>query len=145
MRGFTLIELMIVLAIMGILASIAWPGYQNVVHRTRRVDARLALLRIQYLQERHYAIHNRYAASLTDTSANSGLGTSNRSDAGDYALTLNVGLDGQHYVTTAQAAAAGRQLRDQACQWLSIDDTSQRRAADISGTWTVNDPNQCWG
>ena len=59
MRGFTLLELLVAVTIVGVLSVMALPGYQGVRHRTQRTDARLALLWIQYQQERHYAIAQR--------------------------------------------------------------------------------------
>ena len=65
MRGFTLIELVIAMAIVAVLAAVALPTYQGVRHRAQRTDARLALLWIQYQQERHYAANNAYAEALS--------------------------------------------------------------------------------
>ncbi|MEO6185438.1 MAG: type IV pilin protein, partial [Steroidobacteraceae bacterium] len=116
-RGFTLLELVVCIGIVAILASIGWSSYMHVVHRVRRTDAKLALLKIQHSQEVFYAQHNRYAASL----APGGLALSSRSDAGDYELSLAPGADNQHYTATAVASASGRQLRDDACHSLSVD------------------------
>ena len=60
--GFTLAEIMIVLAIVGILASIAYPGYASYIARSRRIEGQMALLDILQQQERHYALHNTYVA-----------------------------------------------------------------------------------
>lgn len=60
--GFSLIEIMIVLAIVGILASIAYPGYNNYITRSRRIEGQMALLDILQQQERFYSLHNTYVA-----------------------------------------------------------------------------------
>ncbi|MCP4091353.1 MAG: prepilin-type N-terminal cleavage/methylation domain-containing protein, partial [Gammaproteobacteria bacterium] len=52
-RGFTLIELMIVVAIVGILAAIAYPSYQEQVRKSRRADANGALLGLANAMQRH--------------------------------------------------------------------------------------------
>jgi type IV pilus assembly protein PilE len=141
-RGLTLLELMIAVTIVGILAAIAVPGYQHSVRRAQRIDARLALLRVQFLQERHYSSHARYATNLTTTD-NDGLGTADLSDAGGYRLSLATDDTGQRY--TAIATANGAQMGDQHCQRLAIDHTGARRAASTNGPLDSVDTNRCWG
>ena len=60
MKGFTLIELMIVVAIIGILAAIAYPSYQSSVEKARRSDAQGALLGLANAMERHFTANNSY-------------------------------------------------------------------------------------
>ena len=60
MRGFTLIELMIVVAIIGLLAVIAYPSYSDAVLRGRRAEARTALLDLMQQQERYMTQRNTY-------------------------------------------------------------------------------------
>ena len=73
--GFTLIELMIVVAIIGILTSIAYPSYQESVAKSRRSDATGALLVFANAMERHFTVNNTYLkAGGTDASqTNTGL------------------------------------------------------------------------
>lgn len=61
-KGFTLVELMAVLAILGILAAIAYPSYARQMVKARRLEAQLALLDIMQRQEQHRALHHAYRA-----------------------------------------------------------------------------------
>jgi type IV pilus assembly protein PilE len=61
-RGFTLIELMIVVAIVAILAAITLPSYQESVRKARRVEGRSALTQLMQQQERYYSLHTTYIA-----------------------------------------------------------------------------------
>jgi len=66
-NGFTLIELMIVLAIIAILAAIAYPSYQDHIQRTRRADAMGTLLGMAGAMERYYTERNSYVGTAAGT------------------------------------------------------------------------------
>ena len=66
--GFTLVELMITLAIIGILASITYPGYAAYMARARRIEGQLALVDAMQRQERYYSQRNSYLAFGADAS-----------------------------------------------------------------------------
>lgn len=67
--GFTLLEVLIVLAIVAILVSIAYPTYAGYIVRTRRTEGQVALIEAMQKQERHRAQHNRYIAFSADADA----------------------------------------------------------------------------
>lgn len=131
-RGFTLIELMIVVAIVAILAAIAYPSYTNYVLRTRRADGKEFLMRIAAAQERYYTNHNEYASSLGD------LGISaNTSEKEYYSVAVTLENGNQTYLLTA--SPEGAQANDQ-CGDLLLTNTG---AKDWSGAKPPTNGN-CW-
>ena len=136
-RGFTLLELMIVVAIIAILASFAMYNYGRYAFRARRTDGREMLMRVAAAEERFFTNFNRYSASLTDSAADGGLGfASAESDNRDYAITIALGNGNATYTLTATAQNA--QVND-LCANLTITDTGVKSQ---SGSNTANGP--CW-
>jgi type IV pilus assembly protein PilE len=133
--GFSLVELLIAMAIVGILASIALPGYTAALTRATRNEARLALLRIEHAQERYYVRHLAYTSDL----GNTGLATGALSEGRNYQLALTLDANGQSYVATASAVPGGRQASDAACATFRVDETGRRSATDIRGV-----ASECW-
>jgi type IV pilus assembly protein PilE len=142
-RGFTLLELLVALAIVAVLAAMAWPGYTAIVHRAQRGEAQRALLQLAQLQEHHYARHLRYAARLGPEADAQTLVAEARSTQGNYLLSLQAEADGQGYLAWAVAAPAGRQERDHACRGLALDHTGHRQSMEAGGAWG-EDIRGCW-
>ena len=122
--GFTLIELMITVAIIGILAAIAYPSYQNYTKQTRRSDAQIALTQAANQQERFFTEFNWYAATLagtrsSGTSTTGVLGISATSPEGHYTLSPTTGTiaagctaNSCGYTLTATPVTTGLQVND---------------------------------
>jgi len=86
-QGFTLIELMITVAIIGILSSIAVPSYMSYVTKSKRTEAKTELLRIAQLQESYYVQNLSYAKALNGTVGLGFPGASQTTESGLYSIT----------------------------------------------------------
>jgi type IV pilus assembly protein PilE len=140
-RGFSLLELLVTMAIVATLTALALPGYAAMIQRAQRNDARLALLAIQHAEELHFQDTNAYTDMLSLPRAEGGLGIRDRSDGGLYALTVSTSGDGQHFMATAHPVVDGRQAGDDACALFILDETSRRSATDAQGR---DSSAQCW-
>lgn len=129
-RGFTLIELMVVVAIIAILAAIAVPGYQWAAMKGRRAEGKAYLSALVNAQERYYSLHAGYATTLAD------LGFPARSERGYYEGTITIAAALTQPNFTATATPRGVQARDR-CGTLSITNFGVRSAS--GGT-----PVECW-
>lgn len=130
--GFTLIELMIVVAIVGILVAIAYPNYMEYVQRSNRSEGQALLQDAAARQERFFAQNNTYASTAAQLGLRGTSGTTVRSDTGKY--TLTVGGGGGGYTLTATQA-----FGDAACGNLTLN------ALGVRGrTGTGKTVDQCW-
>jgi type IV pilus assembly protein PilE len=107
--GFTLIELTCVLAVAAILAAIAYPSFQQVLHRVRRADALAALMQLQSAQERYRADH-----AYGDLPS---LRAAATSPAGHYRLAVAAHDEAGYEL---RASAAGGQHTDADCRHLRL-------------------------
>ncbi|TNG02133.1 MAG: prepilin-type N-terminal cleavage/methylation domain-containing protein [Gammaproteobacteria bacterium] len=143
-RGFTLIELMIVVAIIGILAAIAYPAYNDYVRKARRADGLTALTNLQHVQNKLRGNCPFYAEGLgTDftcgaDAANSVVkytsGAAN-SPEGHYTVTITGG-SGSSTAYIAEAQGLGDQVNDKEgatdCQKLTLTVSNAKPDGDIT-------------
>lgn len=108
--GFTLIEMLAVVAMTGVLTSIALPTFEGQLQRARRADVLVSMMQVQAAQERWRSNGARYG-SLAD------IGTPARSAAGHYRLQL-VSADEEGY--DVLATASGAQARDAGCRNMAV-------------------------
>lgn len=136
--GFSLIELVIVMAIISIITTLSVNGYRRYVLRANRADATGALLRIAAAQERYYLHHDAYAISLEQ------LGSPEISDRGLYLLSLETRDPATRFRAHARPAQGKPQQNDRLCRVLTIDQVGRRSAegADVPGTPSA--PRRCW-
>jgi type IV pilus assembly protein PilE len=151
--GFTLIELMITVAIVGILATIAATSYQSQVMRSRRTDARTAILDLAGREEKLFSTTNVYSPSplalgygtaATFPAPPSGIpvggsGTDYYNVSVVTPDTLYQAGAANTYVIVATPIATTSQAGDTACASLSVNQLGQQTS---TGTGT---PAQCWG
>ncbi|MCK5918140.1 MAG: type IV pilin protein [Cocleimonas sp.] len=163
-EGFSLIEVMITVAILGIISSIAYPSYMKQVQKSKRTPAKVELMRIAQLQESFYVQNLTYAKTLSGNTAAGGLGFASGdvlSEGEDYKVILEpLKADGTvdaactgtsvtpciAYRLSATPVSGKPQAHDNTCTGLRLTNTGAKSAKSTShtsyGTASVRD--ECW-
>ena len=123
--GFTLIELIIVVALFAIIMTISVTSYRQYLLRANRTDASAFLLRLAAAQERWYLDNNEYSNDLIGDLR---IGTT--SEHGYYTVKINLNANpATGYTAIAEPVVGKRQNTDKDCRQMSIDETSTRESA----------------
>lgn len=144
--GFSLIELLVTLAILSILTTIAVGGYREYMRRANRVEATSTLLRIAAAQEKFYVQNGRYAMTAELAPAPpAGLGIA-RTERGYYTLAITVPAAGAAvgYTATATVEPTSAQRDDENCWVFAIDERGLRAAFTRSGATGTEITERCW-
>ena len=133
-QGFSLIELMIAVVIVGILAAVAIPMYSDYVTRSRRADGQATLMQVAQELERCYTQFSKYNDNSCSV-VNSGV-VSETSDQGFYGISASGG-NLTESTFTLTATPQNEQADDTDCTALTLTHLGEESA-------TGGDPGSCW-
>lgn len=135
-KGFTILELMATMALIGVLTAIAYPSYVAQISKGRRAEAVAALLKAALKEEKYFSDHGAYTSNMTQLGFNADPATT---EHGFYQFDAAVPNGGQSFVLTA--TRLGVQMTDTECGDLTYSSLSIRSAQNASAT----DPaTKCW-
>lgn len=153
MRGFTLVELLVAIAVIGILAAIAIPSFQDSIRKGRRAEAMTAMVQVQQAQERRRTNLPEYASNVSD------LGIPATTPSGRYEISLVQAMAENGaalqswavgYIAMANGADGTSQAADAQCRRMAVRAVNGNLtyagcgtcASFGSGDFAINHP--CW-
>ena len=131
MRGVTLMELMIVVVVLGILTTVAYPSYRQHAARAKRTEAKAALLQIATMQERFYLQNNAYTTNMT--SLGFAVAGNFMTDSNSYVISVTA-ADAATFNATAVYQKADAEAGK--CATFAIDGRGVKTSAPSVDCWT---------
>lgn len=126
--GFTLVELMVAVVVLGIILAIAYPTYTDFVERSRRSEATEALQNLSTLQEQYYNDNKAYTGNLSDL----GMPVNTENDYYQLSIPAGATVDGTLQSYTLRANAIGAQASDTECATIQLNSDGDKT------------PGNCW-
>jgi len=128
-KGFTLIEVLITIAIVGILTSIAYPSYTQYVIQSNRAEPQRELLELANLMEQHFIDHRTYTNDLSLLGRSA---SSYTTESGNYTMSATIAGGGNTYSINATVVSGSSQASDSECLSMSVDETGKKTATNAS-------------
>ena len=140
-RGFTMIEVMIVVAIIGIIAAIAYPSYQDYVREARRTDGMAALLAIANEQEKWFIGNGTYTSILGNVWSH----PLNLTFSPESFYTVSIqAADGNGFLLRAVGRAGTSQANDAGCVCFELDQANRKMAHATNACGGADTGPNCW-
>lgn len=149
-HGFTLIEIMIVVAVIAIIAAFAYPSYVEQVRKSKRSDAQIGLQQIAQRQEAYFTRSFSYAKTLSQLNYPA---DTIDSPEGQYVQTISTvtpaTCDGTRanactaFVVRAQPKTGTSQVHDKTCATFTLDNLGRKQASNNAAT-PANTTGDCW-
>ncbi|WP_301415104.1 type IV pilin protein [Microbulbifer spongiae] len=133
--GFTLIEVMVVVAIIGIIAALAYPSYMEHVRKSNRTEAKVVLNDVAQRLQRCFTAYSAYNNDACTVAGAISDGNTIDSEHGYYSIAGV--LTPTTFVLTATAVSGSPQAGDKRCKTLSLDQAGKRDA-------TGSNITECW-
>lgn len=128
--GFSLIELLVALAIIGVIGAVAYPSYISYLQKGRRADAQIALTKGAALLEKKYYEDGNYTTVASSIWANG------KSAQGYYSMSISTDDCGGSPCFILTATATGAQAKDTDCKTLTLDSRENKGS--------TGDGSDCW-
>ena len=137
--GFTLVELLVTIVVAATLISIAVPTYMSQVRKSRRTEARTAVLDLATREERYYSVNNSYSQAAVDLGYGTDTGQIQNLVVGNgyyqVTVTSTAAIPPARAGFSVVATAIGAQAKDTSCLTFSVDQTGAQTSTPATDCW----------